>query len=134
MKRARHGKRGFTLLEVIVTLTVAAVLATVLLVFLGHAVRRSAAPAVQLADVYSLQTVMENIRYDALSNSLTAVSARVGNEESEADNAYGRYRVIQNRFISLDAGAEAAAPGTTNVLKVTIANAAGARLSLLFAR
>jgi prepilin-type N-terminal cleavage/methylation domain-containing protein len=134
MMTNRRANGGFTLLEVVVTLTIAAVLATVLLLLFGHGVRRAAEPAARLAGVYRLQTVMENIRHDAVSNSLVMVSARVGPEGSEADNGYGRYRVVNNRFIALDGGVEVAAPGTTNVLKVTIADADGARLALLLSR
>jgi prepilin-type N-terminal cleavage/methylation domain-containing protein len=124
-------EEAFTLLEVVVTLTVAAVLATMLMVYLGRAFQRSADPAISLAGIYRLQSVIENIQHDSLSNALTVVSTRVGAEESNQNNAYGQYRVLQNHFISLTGGTEAPAPGTTNVLKVTVGNTTGARISLV---
>lgn len=58
-----HGikNRGFTLVELIVTLVVAAVLGTMLIVFLGTNVMQSGNPIVMSKDYNELNQVMEKI-------------------------------------------------------------------------
>jgi len=53
--------RGFTLLELLITLTVAAVLGAMLLTFLGTNVMQSGNPVVTVGDYNDLNQVMERI-------------------------------------------------------------------------
>ena len=56
--------KGFTLLEVIVTLVVAAILGTILVAFMNSNLVRSADPVVNVGRAYNLEKVMENITAD----------------------------------------------------------------------
>jgi len=56
--------KGFTLLEIIITLTVTAVLATMIFVYFGKAFTESVTPIARLRNAASLQRVMENITAD----------------------------------------------------------------------
>jgi prepilin-type N-terminal cleavage/methylation domain-containing protein len=55
---------GFTLLEIIITLTVSAVLATMIYMYFGKAFLESVTPITRLKNSAALQRVMENIRAD----------------------------------------------------------------------
>jgi prepilin-type N-terminal cleavage/methylation domain-containing protein len=59
-----HNTRGFTLIEIIITLTVTAVLATMILTYFGKAFLESVTPITRLKNSAALQRVMENIRVD----------------------------------------------------------------------
>ncbi len=59
---SRHGQKGFTLIEVIVTLLIAAILGTFLVTFMGTAVTKSGEPVARSKQLYALQQVMENIK------------------------------------------------------------------------
>ena len=59
---SKHGKKGFTLIEVIVTLLIAAILGTFLVTFMGTAVTKSGEPVARSKQLYELQQVMENIK------------------------------------------------------------------------
>ena len=55
---------GFTLIEIIITLVIAAVVGTGLAQYLGTAVTTSAIPIQHLRQAFELQQVMENITED----------------------------------------------------------------------
>jgi prepilin-type N-terminal cleavage/methylation domain-containing protein len=55
-------EKGFTLLEVIITLMVAAILGTFLVTFMGTALTKSGEPVARTKQLYELQQVMENIK------------------------------------------------------------------------
>lgn len=122
-------RRGFTLPEVIVTLVLIALIGVTLIAYMGDALTRSSDPAVRLREAMALRTVMENIQ-SAHSNNLAVTSAAVGSEGGGQDNAFGQYYVIHNRNIQFTGQTEQ--PGGTNILKVTIRNAQGDRLTRLF--
>jgi prepilin-type N-terminal cleavage/methylation domain-containing protein len=56
--------RGFTLIEIIVTLTITAVLATMIFTYFGKAFTESVIPITRLKSSAALQRVMENITAD----------------------------------------------------------------------
>jgi prepilin-type N-terminal cleavage/methylation domain-containing protein len=62
-KSDRHA-RGFTLIEIIVTLTITAVLATMIFTYFGKAFTESVTPLTRLKSSAALQRVMENITAD----------------------------------------------------------------------
>jgi len=59
-----YNKRGFTLIEIIITLTVTAVLATMIFTYFGKAFTESVTPITRLKNSTALQRVMENITVD----------------------------------------------------------------------
>ncbi|MFH1080776.1 MAG: prepilin-type N-terminal cleavage/methylation domain-containing protein [Pseudomonadota bacterium] len=56
--------RGFTLVEIIITLTVTAILATMIYTYFGEAFLQSVVPVTRLKSSAALQGVMENITAD----------------------------------------------------------------------
>ena len=63
LKSDRHA-RGFTLIEIIVTLTITAVLATMIFTYFGKAFTESVKPIIRLKSSATLQRAMENITAD----------------------------------------------------------------------
>lgn len=59
-----HHNRAFTLVEIIITLTVASVLATMVYMYFGKAFSESVTPITRLRASAALHRVMENIRAD----------------------------------------------------------------------
>jgi prepilin-type N-terminal cleavage/methylation domain-containing protein len=59
---AGHSSRGFTLIEIIVTLVIVAVMGTMIYSYLGTAFSQSVTPVLQLQKYTDLHRAMENIR------------------------------------------------------------------------
>jgi len=59
---SKQREKGFTLLEIIITLTIAAILATFLVSFMGTALTKSGEPVARTKQLYELQQVMENVK------------------------------------------------------------------------
>lgn len=57
-------KTGFTLIEVIVIITLGALIASMIVPFVGTALTESGAPVNELTDLYQIQQVMEKIAAD----------------------------------------------------------------------
>ncbi len=139
MKRRHEG--GFTLIEIIITLAVGALLGAMLVPFLSSSLTRSGTPVLRLNETLVLQTTMENITADFRGRvtkgiiTLADLQAAIGSEGSNQNNAYGAYQVVANRFITFVNEAESAdSPGTSpqDSLKVTITDQAGTSFTTLF--
>lgn len=96
-----YNERGFTLIEIIVTLTVAAILATVLVAFTGTALQRAGEPALRLSESYQLQQVMENITgyyIDVIyeENALTRLNTAILDEDSDPTTGFGAYKATKS--------------------------------------
>jgi prepilin-type N-terminal cleavage/methylation domain-containing protein len=118
---------GFTLLEVIITLTVGALLMAVIIPYLGTSVTKSSEPLANLKNTLLIYQTMENMTADYRSmqadNSLdlVALQSGIGGEGTDKNNDYGGYHVLENRFILFDGSdQETAAGGAQHILKVTI--------------
>ena len=140
------GPNGFTLIEMIVTLTLAALVATMLFTFMGPAVTRSHEPVDRLEADMALAAVAANLRtrYAALDWDDAAAwgifTNSLGAEGSSQSNVYGSYTVVERRWITFDAlGHEIDLTGDTGhavygrYLKLVIANG-GQPLMLLLSR
>ncbi|MDH3393874.1 MAG: prepilin-type N-terminal cleavage/methylation domain-containing protein [Desulfobulbaceae bacterium] len=141
MKLSRQA--GFTLIEIIVTLTLGALLGAMLVPFLSTALTKSGMPAVRLNETLALQTTMENITADyrnrVVGNVITLVDLQtaIGAEGSDQNNSYGTYRVVDNTFIDFVNDVEVAdtlgtAPQDT--LKVTLRDPSGVTFTTLFSK
>jgi len=131
--------RGFTLLEVIITLVVVAVVGAMLFSYFGSSLIQSSTPINRLHTTFSLQQALENITADYRKNytaNLTGLQALVVSEGTSQNNSYGQYSVVENRFIKFSGTSEAAwATGDPqNLLKVTIKNVNGERLTRIFTK
>jgi len=65
---SKQREKGFTLLEIIVTLTIAAILGTIMVAYMGTALTKSGEPVIRSRQLYELQQVMENIKSTYLKN------------------------------------------------------------------
>ncbi len=196
LKSGLHA-HGFTLIEIIITLTITAVLSSMIFTYFGKAFTESVTPITRLKSSEALQRVMENITadynvypkwrsgmvYPAGSNviptnfngryyntssggtsgntepnwnaspipadntitwlesgrlrilrPLTGLQTSIGAEETDQDNAYGKYRVVRNRFTQFvnDIDQDSDASGANTILKVTLRNDNGETLTALF--
>lgn len=105
---AKKRERGFTLLETIVTLTIAAILGTVLVTYMGTALTRSGEPVIRSQQLYELQQVMENIKSTHLRN-VDATDALVRLQKYVCPNTdttatsciedYTNYRIVAKGII-----------------------------------
>jgi prepilin-type N-terminal cleavage/methylation domain-containing protein len=125
-------RRGFTLLEVIVSLTVACILGAMFVSFMGSAVVQSANPVVLAQNGAYLNQIMENMTADykylmkTSATPLTTFIANVGAEGSSDNTRYAdashQYTVVDNHRISFPSGSPAteAPDAAGKILKVTI--------------
>lgn len=115
----KHRQNGFTLIEVIMVILVAAVLGSMMVSYFGTSLTQSSIPIHRLQDALDLQQVMENITADYRSAyNLDALKVSIGDTGTSQDNDYGTYKVVDNKFIKFEDGNEAEAD--QKILKVTI--------------
>lgn len=115
----------FTLIEITVTIVVAALVGAMLVPLVGRALSSSADPLVRAGQCYDLRTVAERINADYQENykvNLAGLKTKVGAEGALMDNGYGRYRVMHGRYIKFVSGSEQSIQGgdPEDLLKVTI--------------
>ena len=121
------GNKGFTLLEVVITLVVAAILATILMQFMGTSLSRSAEPLVSVQEGLAIVEVMEkmNAEYKRLlttdSNPLETFKSNVEDGNLEANVPYFGDYSVETKYITFSGGIEAEdTAGEKRILKVTI--------------
>jgi prepilin-type N-terminal cleavage/methylation domain-containing protein len=120
-------QKGFTLIEVIITLVVAAILGTILVQFMGTSLTRSAEPVIMVQEGFSLSEVMEKItaHYKYLlatdSNPLTNFKTDIENGNVSENTPYFGDYSIQTAYITFSGGSEVLdTSGDNRVLKVII--------------
>jgi prepilin-type N-terminal cleavage/methylation domain-containing protein len=136
-----RSQRAFTLLEIIIALIVAGIVAAMMVPFLGTALTRSAESVISAQSHAQLIEVMELITADykllSATNAtpLATLKTNVGAEGSNMSNAYGVYQVVTNHYISFPSGTSATetADAGGNVLKVKISYQ-GYTLTALFTK
>lgn len=102
----KQREKGFTLLEIIVTLTIAAILGTILVTYMGTALTKSGEPVVRSKQMYELQQVMENIKATYIAN-VAANDALSRLEQFVCPGAtggtgykdYGSYKIETKRIV-----------------------------------
>ncbi len=126
--------KGFTLLEVIVTLIVASILGSILVSFMGDNITGSVRPLIRLQNANTLSQVFENITadYNKLNSddvdnntsvALSTLNSHITNGHVLTSNPhYGPYSVIYKGYISFDSGGNQIvdSSGNNKVLKVTL--------------
>lgn len=128
-----HDKRGFTLLEVIVTMIVAAILGTILVSFMGSNLTGSALPLVRVQNAGTINQVFENITadYNKLNSddvvnntsvALSTLSTHIDSGNNSAGNPYyGPYTIVYKGYITFSSGNQIPdTSGQNKVLKVTL--------------
>lgn len=137
-KTIKQKSAGFTLIEVIITLVVVAVVGTMLYTTLGSPVSQSSVPISRLQKSFELHQIIENFvtayeKYYA--GDLDALKTAIGAEGAAMNNTYGQYTVVENRYIKFVSNVEqqALATDTHNLLKVTIKNSNNETLTYIFA-
>ncbi|MBW1915684.1 MAG: prepilin-type N-terminal cleavage/methylation domain-containing protein [Deltaproteobacteria bacterium] len=131
---------GFTLIEIIAVIVVAAILGTLLFQYFGETFIRSSDPIDRLRQTLKLREVLENISEDYESSVKTetyidsTLRLNIGNEGTDQDNAYGQYHVVDNRFIKFISELETPVSGADpkDMLKVTIRSDMDETLTILF--
>ncbi len=137
MKRC-FDKSGFTLIEIIITLVISGILGSLLYSYFGTSFTASSNPVVRLKKAFNLQQIMENVTADYRKNyttNLAPLKTNIGAENSNQNNSYGQYYVINNRFIMFTSQSEAVDnTGANNLLKVTIKSDPGETLTVVFSK
>jgi prepilin-type N-terminal cleavage/methylation domain-containing protein len=143
---------GFTLLEIVITLVVTAILSSLMIEAMGTNIQRSAAPLVTLRSSLSLQDVMENLTADYKqlfitdSAPMTTFQARINTNNTtdgpywtphEAFTAQTPVGIQFTPVTPCTAYAacynETACAGNCKIYRITITqNSTGQRLSALF--
>ena len=96
----RHS--GFTLIEIIITMVIAAVVGTGLAQYLGTAFSTSAIPIQHIRQAFKLQQVMENITADYENDptlTLTVMQIRINDNDYDNDPVNQHYTVVENKFV-----------------------------------
>lgn len=135
-----HRSRGFSLIEIIITLVVLAIAGAMLATFMGPGITRSTDPLRALQNDAELQAVMENMIADQRANhsadtaALGTFSTAVGASGSDQSNTYGQYHVDRNSLCDLDGSNVFTNNGSGPYLCVTIShpNQSGSKISYLF--
>jgi len=127
---ARVNEEGFTLIEVIVTFVLAAILAAFLVQFLGSNLTGSSISVIRVQNHYELIKIVEKINVDYSNlmqagdtNALVTLRSRIQAGNVAGNNPYfGRYTQV-TKFITFDPATKieqsAETPGSST-LKVTI--------------
>ena len=136
----QHRQGGFTLLEIIASLLIAAILGAIMFQYFGTSLTQSTVPIDRLKKALELQHTLENITEDYESSDKsstyleTTLMAAIGGEGTDQVNTYGEYHVVDNHFIKFVGQAEALAIGgdPKDILKVTIQDDIDEILAVLF--
>lgn len=133
--KMHSGSRGFTLLEVIVTIVIAAIMGVFFAQFVGTSVIHSTDPVYRLQNLSGATQVMEYMTADykrlaaTQSNFLTIFKDYVayGNTTTKPEGYeglpyYGSYQIVYNGYIKFVSGTEQPETDAVNqrILKVTI--------------
>lgn len=134
--RKKERDQGFTLLEVIISLVVAAILGTMLFTFMQTGVVQSANPVIQAQNGAYLNQIMENMSADYKylmstdATPLNTFSARIGDvnaSRTQYSDAQHPYTIVEKHKITFPTGSPSGGSTVTEqvnangkILKVTI--------------
>lgn len=141
MNTVLNNKQGFTLLEVIITFIVAAILGTIFLQVMGTSMQQSYVPVSMVQNGFSVNEIMEKMNADYRNRLFTSTSNPLADFKSDVENGnvvantpyFGDY-TYQTQYIKFSGGNEVAdASADPRILKITITHG-GQRLSAIFAK
>lgn len=137
MKRSGvHNDKGFTLIEMLITIVIAAILGTITFTYISASLTKNAQLLSQAKKAMDLQQVMENILADYKLSAktpaaLTGIKAKIALPASQQlpPAGYGPYTLVYNDFVKL----VSSDPPEIDykILKVTIKNDLGEKLTIL---
>ena len=137
-----RSNRGFTLIEIIVSLIIVAILGSMLVTFGQKALSGSAIIVNLTRNTYNLSTVMENINSDyfAMLNSETSILDDLSTNLNTANYYHATYNYTVDeiyRFNSfVDGGSDTLVPGSQNsngkIMRLTVSDSSGMTLTALF--
>ncbi|MFO7715676.1 type II secretion system protein J [Desulfosarcina sp.] len=135
MRRKPSGQSGFTLIEIIVTIAIAAMLSVMLVQFMGTSISRSAEPILSIQEGMALQGIFENMHADYKLLLLTDNTPLDTFKARVEGGYYGVYTLNDCQYILFDETDHTEAACDTNcmLLKVTISTGKHS-LTSLFAR
>jgi len=138
-------QKGFTLIEVILTIIIAAIAGSMLIAYVNTSMIKSSEPLGWLNAGLTLNQIMENIISDyenggdilTLYGNVRTNSDATDCNGSSCDNDYGQYILLENKFIEFDGGGSETdeIPGATDpceMLKVMISDPTGQKFTSLF--
>jgi prepilin-type N-terminal cleavage/methylation domain-containing protein len=136
--RLALGNRGFSLVEVIVAIVIAAIASVLLIQFMGGNMERSLAPLVRVEESYQLVSVMENItaHYKMLlltdASPLATLDTDIQNGNVISNTPYfGEYEATAPQYIQFIGGTETSCSVNCRILRVDLQQGAH-RLTALF--
>ena len=134
MKRSLYRRSGFTLIELILTLTLSAVLIAMMLPLIGSGLKGSREALRSLPETRNLQTEMDAIWQLYRTTEPTNLPALSQAIATAASANPAPYQLIDNDWVEFDAQGVESIPtnGAQEVLRVTIANSNGERLTSYF--
>lgn len=127
-KGATRRNTGFTLIELIVTIVVAALAMAAVIPFLGDVFLRSHEPGVQLHAALELQTAMENL-LAGHTGSLEDLYNQIGPEGSFLSDGV---RLVEKRYVEFNGNVESEAEAESGLLKIRLENSLGESTTRLF--
>jgi prepilin-type N-terminal cleavage/methylation domain-containing protein len=136
MNKVLNNKQGFTLLEVIITFIVAAILGTIFLQVMGTSMQQSYEPVSMVQDGFSVNEIMEKMNAHYRNRLLTSTSNPLADFKSDVELNTPNFGVYtyQTQYIRFSGGNEVAdASPDPRILKITITHG-GQRLSALFTK
>jgi len=120
-------QKGFTLMEILVTMTFAAILGAILFQFLGSSMTQSATPIALAKESYSLNHILEKMSADHKkllmtdADPLATFKTHIDNGNNIASTPYFGDYGIQTSYINFPGGVEAPdVSGDDRVLKVIL--------------
>jgi prepilin-type N-terminal cleavage/methylation domain-containing protein len=117
---------GFTLVEIIVTITLASILATLMVQYMGTAMTASSGPVNMVRDGAKMEALMEKI----ISDYVKEINSDPANALQSIWDTYNPNSNVSPKYITFTNGDENTPGGATNTLKITV-QAAGHSITTL---
>ena len=141
MNKVFDNKKGFTLLEVIITFIVAAIMGTIFLQLMGTSMQQSYKPVTMVQDGFSVNEILEKMNAHYRYRLLTSTSNPLADFKTDVEKGnlvastpyFGDYTYL-TQYIKFSGAAEVPdASADPRILKITITHG-GQRLSAIFTR